>query len=170
MIQSCDTGQQIPWWTYIYWQQTILWEPKFLGCIDNQILVNYSAPLQSETKLLGRITIFNRVLTSLHQPHFWFNVVKRLNSLSYFSCLVSQLWKGIKGDIQDTKKLLNSTSSTAGWNARKLCSVKTTLPTTFVSDCSSLKIQWVDWHNSTQGIMGLLNGHSDFSIPIAISL
>ena len=78
MIQSCDTGQQIPWWTYIYWQQTILWEPKFLGCIDNQILVNYSAPLQSETKLLGRITIFNRVLTSLHQPHFWFNVVKRL--------------------------------------------------------------------------------------------
>ena len=138
--------------------------------VRTKILVNYGAPLQSETKLLGRITILNCVLTSLHQPHVWFNVVKRPNCLSYFSCLVSQLWKGVKGDIQDTKKLLNSTSSTAGWNAKKLCSVKTTFPTTFVSDCSSLKIQWEDWHKSTQGIMGLLNGHSDFSIPIAIRL
>ena len=148
----------------------MLWEPKFLGCIDNQILVNYSAPLQSETKLLGRITIFNCILTSLHQPHFWFSVVKRLNCLSYFSRLVSQLWKGVKGCIQDTKKLLNSTSSTAGWNARKLCSVKQLFLLLLFQISSSLKIQWVDWHKSTQGIMGLLNEHSDFSIPIAIRL
>ena len=137
--------------------------------VRTKILVNYGAPLQSETKLLGRITILNCVLTSLHQPHFWFNVVKRLNCLSYFSCLVSQLWKGVKGDIQDTKKLLNSTSSTAGWNAKKLCSVKTTFPSTFVSKKNPVRRLAQEYprnHGIAQWALWLFYTHSHKFIDI----
>ena len=68
----CDISNPLTWkgWTYLLtYVRMILSEPKFLGCIDNQILFTHGAVLRTHLRLRAPPWQYFSILSSFSFPY-----------------------------------------------------------------------------------------------------